>query len=114
MRGPFAPVFVRYSLKKLEGLDTDWSLPSSEDYSKYANLTPGKYIFKVRSCNNEGIWDTNETIFSFIIETPFYLTWWFTLIIVALVIGAVYAVFKIRILSIARQQRLEFNELKIK
>ncbi|MEO6302511.1 MAG: two-component regulator propeller domain-containing protein [Bacteroidia bacterium] len=95
--------------KKLEGLDKEWSLPSTEDYSKYANLTPGKYIFKVRSCNNEGIWDTYETTFSFAIATPFYLTWWFILIVATILIGVVYTIFKVRLISIAKQQRLEFN-----
>lgn len=95
--------------KKLEGLDKDWSLPSNEDYSKYANLTPGKYIFKVRSCNNEGIWDTNETTFTFTIARPFYLTWWFTLIVLTFIGGSVYTIFRIRLLSIAKQQKLEFN-----
>ena len=95
--------------KKLEGLEKEWSAPSSEDYSKYANLTPGKYVFRVKSCNDEGVWDSIETTFSFIIETPFYLTWWFITICSALIIGGFYTVFKIRILSIAKKQRQDFN-----
>ena len=95
--------------KKLEGLEKEWSAPSSEDYSKYANLTPGKYVFRVKSCNDEGVWDSIETTFSFIIETPFYLTWWFITICSALIIGGFYTVFNIRILSIAKKQRQDFN-----
>lgn len=95
--------------KKLEGLDKDWSEPGPEDYSKYANLTPGKYVFKVKSCNNEGVWDTEETTFSFTIARPFYLTWWFILIIFVFIGGTIFTVFRIRLLSIAKQQKLEFN-----
>lgn len=95
--------------KKLEGLDKDWSEPGPEDYSKYANLTPGKYVFKVRSCNNEGVWDTEETTFSFTIARPFYLTWWFILIIFVLIGGTIFIVFRVRLLSIAKKQKLEFN-----
>jgi ligand-binding sensor domain-containing protein len=95
--------------KKLEGLDKDWSLPSAEDYSKYANLEPGKYVFKVKSCNNEGVWDTNETTFHFTIATPFYLTWWFSLIIIIFVISVIYTIFKVRLFSIAKKQREDFN-----
>ncbi len=95
--------------KKLEGLDKDWSAPSKEDYGKYINLAPGQYVFKVRSCNDEGIWDTKETTFSFTIATPFYLTWWFTVIILVLIGGVIYTVFRIRLVSIAKQQKLEFN-----
>jgi ligand-binding sensor domain-containing protein len=95
--------------KKLEGLDKDWSEPGPEDYSKYANLTPGKYVFKVRSCNNEGVWDTEETTFSFTIARPFYLTWWFILLIFVFIGGTIFIVFRVRLLSIAKQQKLEFN-----
>ena len=102
------PTKVLYQ-KKLEGLDKEWSKPSTEDYSKYANLTPGNYVFKVKSCNDEGVWDSNETKFYFTIAAPFYLTWWFVLLVTAIIIAIVYTIFKIRILSIAKQQRLEFN-----
>lgn len=97
--------------KKLEGLDLDkdWSLPSTEDYSKYANLAPGKYTFKVRSCNNEGIWNGKETHFTFTIKSPFYLTWWFLLVTFLGSFGLIYAFFIIRIYNIKKKQRLDFE-----
>ncbi len=70
------PDKVRY-MKMLEGLENKWSEPSAEDYSKYGNLAPGKYTFKVKSCNSEGIWNPVPLIFEFEIKTPFYKTWWF-------------------------------------
>jgi len=96
-------------IKKLEGLEKTWSEPSAEDYSKYANLAPGKYIFKVKSCNNQGVWDKEETTFSFTIRSPYYLTWWFILIVVALVGSIIYTVFKIRLHSIHKKQKQEFD-----
>lgn len=97
--------------KKLEGLDQDkdWSLPSAEDYSKYANLAPGKYTFKVRSCNNEGIWNSKETHFTFTIKSPFYLTWWFLLVTFLGLFGLIYAFFILRIYNIKKKQRLDFE-----
>jgi ligand-binding sensor domain-containing protein len=97
--------------KKLEGLagDKDWSTPSPEDYSKYANLAPGKYTFKVRSCNNEGIWNTAETKFSFSIKYPFYLTWWFLLISFVILFTLIYLFFMVRIYNIKKKQRLDFE-----
>ncbi len=96
---------------KLEGLaqDKDWTLPSKEDYIKYTNLPPGKYTFKVRSCNNEGFWDEVDTTFSFTIKPPFYLTWWFIVIILITIIASVYLVFILRIRSIAKKQKIEFE-----
>ena len=95
--------------KKLEGLEKEWSAPSSEDYGKYANLSPGNYTFKVRSCNNEGIWNGRETSFSFRIRPPFYFTWWFMLFAAVLVFAFIYAVFMVRIYNIKKKQRVEFE-----
>lgn len=95
--------------KKLEGLEKEWSAPSSEDYGKYVNLAPGAYTFKVRSCNNEGIWNGKETSFSFRIRSPFYFTWWFLLIAAVLVFATIYILFMFRIYNIKKKQRIEFD-----
>jgi len=95
--------------KKLEGLEKNWSPPSNEDYSKYANLAPGKYTFRVKSSNNEGLWSNNEASFSFRIKPPFYLTWWFLLLSALLVFALIYGIFMARIFNIKRQQKAELD-----
>jgi len=97
--------------KKLEGLsgDKEWSEPSTEDYSKYTNLAPGNYTFKVRSCNNEGVWNSTETKFSFRIKSPFYLTWWFLLSCFVLLFTTIYVIFMVRIYNVKKKQRLDFD-----
>ena len=97
--------------KKLEGLsgDKEWSSPSTEDYSKYANLAPGKYTFKVRSSNNEGVWDVSETKFSFRVKSPFYSTWWFLLICFLILFSTIYIVFMVRIYNIKKKQRIDYE-----
>lgn len=95
--------------KKLDGLEKEWSLPNSEDYSKYANLSPGKYTFKVRSCNNEGIWNQEETKFSFEIKYPFYFTWWFILLLLSIIIACFYLLITFRVRSIKKRQKQEFD-----
>jgi ligand-binding sensor domain-containing protein len=96
-------------VKKLEGLEKDWSLPSPEDYSKYANLAPGKYTFKVKSCNNEGIWNNIETSFSFTINAPFYTRWWFILLCIVSAVSIVYTVVALRIKAIKKKQQKEYE-----
>ncbi len=98
-----------FYIKKLEGLEKNWSLPSAEDYSKYANLSPGKYTFKIKSCNNQGIWDDEETGFAFTIKPPYYLTWWFILIVILTTGLIIFLVFKIRIRSIRKKQKQDFD-----
>lgn len=96
--------------KKLDGLETEWSVASSEDYSKYANLAPGKYTFILKSCNNEGIWNHNETTYSFRIKPPFYLTWWFLLLASLFAFAVIYAIFMVRIVYIKKQQKIELDQ----
>jgi hypothetical protein len=95
--------------RKLEGLDRDWSAPTTENYIKYTNLPPGPYTFKIRSCNNEGVWNTSETAFPFRIRSPFYLTWWFILLSATGLFTLIYVIFMYRIYNIKKKQRLEYE-----
>ncbi|MDI1356410.1 MAG: two-component regulator propeller domain-containing protein [bacterium] len=95
--------------RKLVGLDKEWSTPNTEDFIKYTNLSPGKYVFKIRSCNNEGVWNEVETSFSFNIKPPFYLTWWFILALFLFVFGTIYALFTLRVYAIKKRQQVEFE-----
>jgi ligand-binding sensor domain-containing protein len=102
------PDRVRY-MKMLEGLETKWSEPSTEDYSKYGNLAPGKYTFKVKSCNSEGVWNTEAVVFEFEIKTPYFKTWWFILTMVVLAGGLIIAVFQIRVQNIRKKEKADFD-----
>jgi hypothetical protein len=107
-------------IKKLEDLEKEWSRPSTEDYSKYANLAPGKYTFKVKSRNNEGVWDDHETTFTFIILAPFYKKWWFIALVIIGVSTLVYIVVMLRIRNLKRKQkeelerRVEMSKIELK
>lgn len=103
------PEKVKYK-KILEGYETTWSESSTEDYSKYANLPAGKYTFRVKSCNNEGIWNEKAAEFSFEIQLPFYKTWWFISGSIALMVLLILLIFKIRLQNIHRKQKEEFDK----
>ena len=64
----------------------DSILLSAENKITYANLSPGKYQFSYTGCNSEGIWQKWQ-IMEFIIEPPFYKTWWFIGIVVLILIA---------------------------
>jgi ligand-binding sensor domain-containing protein/serine phosphatase RsbU (regulator of sigma subunit) len=70
------PEEVRYKVQ-LEGLDSDWQEPTGLNFSVYNNLPPGVYTFKVKSCNNDGVWNKEAVSFSFEIAPPYWMTWWF-------------------------------------
>jgi ligand-binding sensor domain-containing protein len=104
-----APEKVLYSYK-LENYDKEWSPSSDINNTKYDNLPPGKYTFKVKSCNNEGIWNIEPATFSFTIKSPYYKTWWFIVICIVSITGIVIIIFRIRVRQIKMKQQAEFEQ----
>ncbi len=62
----------------LEGFEKNWNTTSYK-YRKatYTNLEPGKYIFKVRSTNSDGVFQQNTKSIVINIHPPFWKTIWF-------------------------------------
>ncbi|MBE0674761.1 MAG: response regulator, partial [Bacteroidales bacterium] len=60
----------------LEGFDKDWNYTDAKSRNaNYTNLRHGKYIFKVKSTNIDGIWDENPRQVFVHIRTPFVYSW---------------------------------------
>lgn len=70
-----SPDAIRYAYK-LEGADSDWIDMGRNRSVTFANLSPGKYTFKVRSTNSSGLWQENEASLSIVIIPPFWATRW--------------------------------------
>ncbi len=60
-------------LYKMEGVDKSW-IDGGRRYASYTNLEPGRYIFRVKSSNGDGVWDTTGRSLSIDILPP----WWRT------------------------------------
>ena len=75
---------IRYQYQ-LEGFDSHWSAPTYLTEISYGNLRPGKYLFKVKAMNSEGVW-SQESRYSFAIRYPWWKTGWFySLLIIGIV-----------------------------
>lgn len=109
----------------LEGLDKDWVYTENEANSaNYSNLRPGKYTFRVKSENSNGIWSPDTTL-DIIVTPPWWATWWAYCIYLALFIAALYITIKIfvyqeklrqnlRIEKIQHEKENEINDIKIR
>ncbi len=60
---------------RIEGLKDEWSNRGYETKKDYTSLSEGEYVFKVRAKNIYGQ-VSNEAIFSFKIQPPWYRSWW--------------------------------------
>lgn len=103
------PGGVQYAFR-LEGLDTAWTITYDRS-ATYANLPPGKYGFRVRARHEGGAW-SQPANFAFVIEPPFWRTWWFLLLMTALagLTGwAVYAFIRHRMAQRRREEQLTYR-----
>ncbi|MEY4590392.1 MAG: hypothetical protein RL497_2468, partial [Pseudomonadota bacterium] len=60
----------------LEGFDQDWREIGHAREAQYTNLSPGKYIFKVRASNNDDVWMDEPKSIVVIQLPPPWKTWW--------------------------------------
>ena len=65
------PDAIQYSYI-LEGYDTYWSKPSTNNVASYRKLPPGEYILKVKATNSSGAWIKKTAMLSIIIRPPFW------------------------------------------
>lgn len=81
---------------KLSGIDADWQPGSPSNMAVYSLLPPGAYTLTYRSENEEGL-SSSIGSFDFQIKPPFHGTWWFRLIMAALVIAIVGIMYRLHI-----------------
>ncbi|HEX8516418.1 MAG TPA: two-component regulator propeller domain-containing protein [Bacteroidia bacterium] len=98
------PRKVKYS-HILEGFDKNWSPVGYERTVTYSNLPPGKYTFKVKCTNNEGVWTETPAEFNFTIKAPFWKTAWFYVTLAILIVSALIISIRLRIRGIKKKEK---------
>ncbi|TFW17780.1 two-component regulator propeller domain-containing protein [Duganella callida] len=103
-----APQRNRFAYQ-LQGFDQDWVVTdSSKRFATYTNLDPGRYVFRVKAANKDGVWNDNAASLQITILPPFWKTWWFRFLMMLAALGAAYAVYHARVRALRHQQlRLE-------
>ncbi|MDO4461871.1 MAG: two-component regulator propeller domain-containing protein [Bacteroidia bacterium] len=95
---------VRYQYK-LEGFDDKWRMPQENNSALYTNLSPGDYVLRIRCTNGKSDWST-ETRLEINVEPSFYKTWWFTIIVVLIVVFIIQLIYTIRTKALSAQKRM--------
>jgi Signal transduction histidine kinase regulating C4-dicarboxylate transport system len=109
----------------LENYDNTWHQAGADRRASFYNVPPGKYNFKVKASNSDGVW--NEKSITIIITPPWWRTLWAYCLYALLIIAAVIIITRIqkrRIISRERERTKEkelaqareiekaYNELK--
>ncbi|MFN3342617.1 MAG: two-component regulator propeller domain-containing protein [Flavobacteriales bacterium] len=96
------PLKVKYRFM-LAGFDEEWSPVTDLRSITYSNLPYGQYTFRVIAGNGSDVWSSAPAEFSFVITPPFWLTWWFFVLVAVVAIGLVIGVYRWRI-SVIKQK----------
>ena len=92
----------------LEGFEEYWSAWTSESRKDYTNLSPGKYIFRVRAKNNNNE-VSQESRFSFMVLTPWFQSWYMFLVYIILTGFVIYLITRIRVKYLTQRNiKLEY------
>ncbi len=93
----------------LEGLHTDWVYNGKNRQLSFTNVPGGDYVLKYKTTTSDGIWPDEFQILHIHIDTIFYKTWWFGILILLSAVALVYAVMKYR-----QQQKQKVETLRQK
>ena len=94
---------------KLSGFDSDWNFSGNRRFANYTNLDPGTYSLQIMGSNNDGIWNQNGETIQIKVIPPFWMTWWFRILLVLLVVVIPVLIYVNRI-----QKLLELERLRVR
>ncbi len=105
------PKKVRFKYK-LEGFDKEWQDVGTRRIAYYTKLPPGNYTFRVKACNNDGIWNETGASVSFYQESFFYQTWWFYVMCVLAAVFLAFGIYRLRIKRLTKR-KMELEKLVV-
>lgn len=104
------PEKIRYQYK-VEGFSNQW-VTTKDSHINFPKFPPGTYTFHVRASVNNQFNDCEEVSYTFIIQKPFWLQWWFLSLVLIALASAVYLYTKSREKSVKRWERMEKEKIQ--
>lgn len=112
-----APENIQYAYM-LENFDDDWSYVDKQRMAIYTNLPKGKYVFKVKSTNNDGVWTDNLRALNITIRPSFWETplayGLYVLAVLGVIFIAVYILFTIYRLQHKVSIEQQISDIKLR
>ncbi|HON19282.1 MAG TPA: two-component regulator propeller domain-containing protein [Salinivirgaceae bacterium] len=90
---------------KMDNFDRQWISGQMAQQAIYSNLPPGEYQFRIKAANSDGVWTSEITSPKIIIVPPFWETWTFRMILLALIVSIVIGSVNYRIRNLKQQQQ---------
>lgn len=101
---------------QLEGFDREFiHTDAGKPRATYTNLDPGRYVFKVKAANKDGIWNEQGASLSIEVLPAWWETWWFRVLAAASAIALLAWLYRRRIAYLdAQRSRETLLELSIR
>lgn len=97
------PGNIRFKYK-LEEYDNDWVEVGNRRIAYYTRLSPGNYVFRVKACSPDGIWNETGASLSLYQEPYFYQTGWFYLVCVFGLLLFAFGLYRFRVSQLKRHE----------
>ncbi len=107
----FLPIERNIYACMLQGVDTGWQQLGADNSITYANLSPGYYVFKIKTANLDGVWGEERKLY-FRIIPAFWQTIWFKILLILPVAAFFYWLYKNRLYKNNLKSRLENERLE--
>ena len=96
---------------QMENFDDDWRTIGKDRTATFTNLSPGKYIFKVKSKEISADWGESFTSLKINIQKPYWLTWCAYVLYFVLFLGLLYLIRKYLLAWGKLKSRFELEKL---
>lgn len=111
---------VRFKCR-LQGLEEDWVDLGSRRHVTYSYLKPGSYLFELRACNNDGLWNEKGAALRLSVQPHFWETWWFVMALGSSCILGVVAIvrrveqqrLRLRMERLTKERQIEHERSRI-
>ncbi len=86
---------------KMNGIDSTWKYTTNTSV-QYPNLAPGDYTFHIAVAQDYLPEPVSPVGLNFVIQPPFWQTWWFRTFYITTILAIIYLFFRIRVLTYNR------------
>jgi len=94
---------------KMDGITKDWIELDDQRKVLFSGLPPGDYVFRAKAMSGDQVWSEQDIVLRVHIQPPFYMTMWFRLMAIALLLILMYTIVKWRERSIKKKEKMELE-----
>ncbi len=98
----------RYAYR-LEGFDERWVDAGPQGFARYTTMAPGSYVFRVKACNSDGVWNEEGASLAVTVVPPYWQRWWFRASVLLLIAATAFALHRMRIRRLLELERVRLQ-----